>query len=152
MGIGSFFHHLGHAIEHAAGDLAHGVEHAAKDVGKAVVSQLHTIEDLAQGKWKDAANSEVRTLTDLAKAGTDIQKAEVDAATDAITNMHISKSMDKMAQKVKKLDHKIEDGAVKTFNQVASGVANDAINTVQGTLNAAKDLAHGHFGAALADG
>ncbi|HEX7645202.1 MAG TPA: hypothetical protein VF472_23630 [Burkholderiaceae bacterium] len=152
MSFGSFFRHLGHAIEHGAEDLVHGVEHAAKDVGKAVVSQLHTIEDLAQGKFKDALNSEVRTVTDLAKAGTDIQKAEVDAATDAITNMHISKTMDKMAQKVKSLDHKLEDGAVKVVNQVASGVANDAFNTVKGTLNAAKDLAQGHFGAALSDG
>lgn len=151
MSFGSFFRHIGHAVEHAANDLVHGVEHAAHDVGKAVVSQLHTIEDLTQGKFKDALNSEVRTVTDLAKAATDIQKAEVDAAADAITNMHISKTMDKMAQKVKKLDNKLEDGAVKVVNQVASNVANDALNTVQGTLNAAKDLAKGHLGAALSD-
>jgi hypothetical protein len=152
MGFLHFLKNLGHSIEHAAEDVAHGIEHVAKDALHAAEATAEMCGDALQGNFSKALNDAVKASTALAKGMTDMQKAYTDAAADAVTDLHISKGLDKMAQHVKNFEHKVVDDVVKTATQVSQGVANDVAGTVNGIVNVAKDVAHGNLGKALSDG
>ncbi|WP_343732535.1 hypothetical protein [Duganella sp.] len=152
MSFKSFFKHLGHAIEHAAKDVVHGVENVGKDLVHMGESALHMVDDLAHLKFKAALNDAVSCANYGVKAMTEMPKAEMEAACDATTEMHFSKSLDKMAQKVKHIGDQVVDAERQVADKVLTGVANGIDSTVSGTINMAKDVAHGDFGKALQDG
>ncbi|NVM77655.1 hypothetical protein FHW83_003473 [Duganella sp. SG902] len=152
MSFKSFFKHLGHAIEHAAKDVVHGVENVGKDLVHMGEAALHAVDDLAHLKFKAALNDAVSCANYGVKAITEMPKAEMEAACDATTEMHFSKSLDKMAQKVKNIGDKVVDAERQVADKVLTGVADGIESTVKGSIAMAKDVAHGDFGKALHDG
>jgi hypothetical protein len=151
MSIKSFFKHLGHAIEHAAKDVVHGVENIAKDVVHAGEEAAHAVDDVAHGRFKAALNDAVRCAQCGVKAFTELPKTEIDAICDATSDLHLNKSLDKMAQKVKGFQDKATDFERNVGNKIVQDVADSVEGTVNGTINAAKDIGSGHFGKACGD-
>lgn len=151
MSFKSFFKHLGHAIEHAAKDVVHGVEHIAKDVVHAGEAAVHMADDVAHGRFKAALNDAVRCAQCSIKAFTELPKTEIEAICDATTDMHLNKSLDKMAQKVKGFEDKAVDFERNVADKMVKDVADAVEGTVNGTINAAKDIASGHFDRACGD-
>jgi hypothetical protein len=151
MSFKSFFKHLGHAIEHAAKDVAHGVENIAKDVAQAGEAAIHMADDVAHGRFKAALNDAVRVAQCSVKAFTELPKMEVEAICDATTDMHLNKSLDKMAQKVKGFEEKAVQFERNVADKMIQDVADGIEGTVKGTINAAKDIASGHFREACGD-
>ena len=151
MSIKSFFKHLGHAIEHAAKDVVHGVENIAKDVVHAGEAAAHAVDDVAHGRFKAALNDAVRCAQCGVKAFTELPKTEIDAICDATSDLHLNKSLDKMAQKVKGFQDKATDFERNVGNKIVQDVADSVEGTVNGTINAAKDIGSGHFGKACGD-
>jgi len=151
MSFKSFFKHLGHAIEHAAKDVVHGVENIAKDVVHAGEAAAHAVDDVAHGRFKAALNDAVRCAQCGVKAFTELPKTEIDAICDATSDLHLNKSLDKMAQKVKGFQDKATDFERNVGNKIVQDVADSVEGTVNGTINAAKDIGSGHFGKACGD-
>jgi len=151
MSFKSFFKHLGHAIEHAAKDVVHGVEHIAKDVVHAGEAAVHMADDVAHGRFKAALNDAVRCAQCGVKAFTELPKTEIDAICDATSEMHLNKSLDKMAQKVKGFQDKATEFERNVGNKIVQDVADSVEGTVNGTINAARDIGSGHFGKACGD-
>jgi hypothetical protein len=151
MSFKSFFKHLGHAIEHAAKDVVHGVENIAKDVAHAGEAAAHMVDDAAHGRFKAALNDAVRGAQCTIKAFTELPKTEIEAICDATTDMHLNKSLDKMAQKVKGFEDKAVDFERNVADKMVQDVADAVEGTVNGTINAAKDIASGDFRKACGD-
>jgi hypothetical protein len=151
MSFKSFFKHLGHAIEHAAKDVVHGVENIAKDVVHAEQAALHAADDLIHGRFKAALNDAVRCAQCSVKAFTELPKTEIEAICDATTDMHLNKSLDKMAQKVKGFEDKAVDFERNVADKMVQDVADAVEGTVNGTINAANDIASGDFRKACGD-
>jgi hypothetical protein len=151
MSFKSFFKHLGHAIEHAAKDVVHGVENIAKDAVHAGEAAIHMADDVAHGRFKAALNDAVRCAQCSVKAFTELPKMEVEAICDATTDMHLNKSLDKMAQKVKGFENKAVDFERNVADKMVQDVADAVEGTVNGTINAAKDIASGDFRKACGD-
>jgi hypothetical protein len=151
MSFKSFFKHLGHAIEHAAKDVVHGVENIAKDVVHAGEAAAHAVDDVAHGRFKAALNDAVRCAQCGVKAFTELPKTEIDAICDATSDMHLNKSLDKMAQKVKGFQDKATEFERNVGNKIVQDVADSVEGTVNGAINAAKDIGSGQFGKACGD-
>jgi hypothetical protein len=151
MSFKSFFKHLGHAIEHAAKDVVHGVENIAKDAVHAGEAAIHMADDVAHGRFKAALNDAVRCAQCSVKAFTELPKMEIEAICDATTDMHLNKSLDKMAQKVKGFEDKAVDFERNVADKMVQDVADAVEGTVNGTINAAKDIASGDFRKACGD-
>jgi hypothetical protein len=151
MSFKSFFKHLGHAIEHAAKDVVHGAENIAKDVVHAGEAAAHAVDDVAHGRFKAALNDAVRCAQCGVKAFTELPKTEIDAICDATSDMHLNKSLDKMAQKVKGFQDKATEFERNVGDKIVQDVADSVEGTVNGTINAARDIGSGHFGKACGD-
>ena len=148
--------HIGHSLANDTATMASDVGHLTKDVvtghfdaAKHDLSKYgtdwgHTIGNLG----KDAAEV-VKTVA--ANAG-EVGKCATDSAAAALQDMHISKSVDRFAEKASHTIDKGIDTTVKITKQVADGVADDVAGTVDGAVAMTKDLVNGQGGKLLHDG
>lgn len=162
------FEHLGHDIAHVAKDVGKGFETVGKDigkVGKGVVEGvehvgkelaqdashvagdvLQSAEAMMQGHLREALNKALQAGQDLTKTAVDVGTSGQRAVIDSLSNMHLSKGMDRAMSRAAHGYDAVKDMVVKTVNQVEAGVVNDAEGAVNGTVEAARDAVHGHFG------
>lgn len=164
------FEHLGHDIAHVAKDVGKGLETVGKDigkVGKGVVEGvehvgkqlaqdvehvagdvLQSAEALMQGRLQQALNKALQAGQDLTKTAVDVGTSGEKAAVDSLSNMHLSKKMDRAMDKIGGALNAVKNDVVKSVDQVEASVVNDTEGAIKGTVEAANDALHGRFGAA----
>jgi hypothetical protein len=147
---------VGHSLANNTATLASDAGHLTKDVftghfdaakhdlSKGASDWGHAVGDLG----KDAATL---AKTAVANAG-EVGKCATDCAAAGLEGMHISKSVDRFAEKASHTIDKGIDTTVKITDQVADGVAKDLAGTVDGAVAMTKDVVSGHGGQALRDG
>jgi len=164
------FEHLGHDIAHVAKDVGKGLETVGKDIGKVgkgvvegvehvgkelaqdaehIASDvLQSAEALMQGRLQQALNKALQAGQDLTKAAVDIGTSGEKVTVESLSSMHLGKKMDHAMSKVGGVLNAVKNDVVKSVDQVESSVVNDTEGVVKGTVAAANDALHGHFGAA----
>lgn len=148
--------HIGHSIADDAATMASDAGHLAKDVCKGDFNAAK--HDLSKGAsdWGHAVGDLGKDAAELGKAAVanmgEVAKCATHCAADALEGMHISKSVDRFAEKASHAVDKGIDTTEAVVDQVADGAARDLAGTVDGAIAVGKDLANGKGADALRDG
>lgn len=148
--------HIGHSLANNTATLVSDAGHLTKDVvtghfdaAKHDLSKYGTDWGHAVGDLGKDAVEVVKTVA--ANAG-EVGKYGADSAAAALEGMHVSKSVDRFAEKASHTIDKGIDTTVKITGQVADSVAKDVAGTADGAVAMGKDIFNGQVGKVLHDG